>query len=91
LARQTIQPFPYRPIELFQAEQNPMRGTREKNMAHTILKKAMENPTEKNLVAYVSKDHLIPVTKQVAEFINNPQAYLEYQRPAQVTQGDEFD
>jgi len=40
-------------------EQIPSFRDREINIAHMILKQALENPNEENFVAFVGKDHLM--------------------------------
>ena len=48
-----------------------------------ILKQALENPKEENFVAFVGKEHLMSVAKQMCDFISKPEAFMRYQRPQQ--------
>jgi hypothetical protein len=41
-------------------------------MAYNLLHSVAENPSQTNFILYVGKEHMLPVTQQVANFINNP-------------------
>lgn len=41
-------------------------------MAYNLLKNVAENPGQTNFILYVGKEHMMPVTQQVANFINKP-------------------
>ena len=56
-----MKPYPDRPIQFVTAEQIPSFAMREKNMAFSILRQALDNPDQQNFVAYVGKDHLMSV------------------------------
>jgi hypothetical protein len=50
-------------------------------MAYHILKEAVENPDQKSFVAFLGRNHLMPVAKQIANFLNGSQGLGVYQRP----------
>ena len=54
-----------------------------KNMAHNILKQAMENPEEKSILAFVESGQMMTVTDELVKFINNPEKLYDYKRPDQ--------
>lgn len=60
----------------------PVDRKREKNIAYQIVKNAVENPEEKSIVAFVSQEHLMPVTKEIGRFLSNPDEFAGYERPA---------
>ena len=82
LARQKLTPFPDRPIDLIRREMVPVDRKREKNIAYQVVKNAVENPEEKSIVAFVSQEHLMPVTKEIGRFLSNPDEFAGYERPA---------
>ena len=53
-------------------------------MAYRILKQALDNPEQEKFVAFVGKEHLIPVAQQISFFLGNPETFVEYERPPQV-------
>lgn len=56
---------------------------REKCMAHNLLSAVAENPGQENFVLFVGNEHLLPVTKQLADFMKEPQSFANYRRPPQ--------
>lgn len=44
----------------------------------------MEESKENNIVAFVGKDHLLGVTKQMVNFLNRGEDFVNYKRPPQV-------
>ena len=86
LARQMMKPYPDRPIQFVSSDQVPTFSYREKNMAYRILKQAVDNPAQEKIVAFVGKDHLMPVVQQLSNFLNDPEQFMEYERPPQVVE-----
>ena len=41
----------------------------------------MEEQKDKNLIAFVGKDHLLNVTKEMMGFLNKGEDFLTYQKP----------
>lgn len=60
--------FPLKPFDLVTLT------NKEKNklMAYNSLKSLIEKTDEENILAFVSKENLIDVTKEIINFINNP-------------------
>ena len=50
-------------------------------MAFKILRHTIDNPEQQNFVAYVGKEHLMPVAKQMANLLNDPESFIGYERP----------
>lgn len=43
----------------------------------------MDNPDQQNFVAFVGKEHLLPIAKQISNFLAEPEAFVNYERPPQ--------
>jgi hypothetical protein len=78
-----MDPFPLRPLQMINDEQVQSFREREKCMAYNLLHAVTENPGQQNFVAFVGKEHLFPVTKQISDFLNNPESFMSYKRPPQ--------
>jgi hypothetical protein len=72
LARQYAKPCPDRPIRWLSSEQVTSFAVRERNMAFKILKEASELEPDTNVVAFVGREHMMPVAKQMSDILNNP-------------------
>jgi len=62
----------------------PSFKIREMNIAYQILKTVLETPQQETFVGFVGREHLIGVTRHMSRFLNDGQAFMEYQRPPQV-------
>ena len=56
---------------------------REKCMAHNLLQVVATNPGQESFILACGRDHMLPVTKQVSDFLTNPSSFLSYKRPPQ--------
>ena len=62
----------------------PSFAVREKNIAHTILRTVLTTPQQESFVAFVGREHLISVARNMLNFMNQGETFLNYQRPSQV-------
>lgn len=62
----------------------PSFAVREKNIAHTILRTVLTTPQQESFVAFVGREHLISVARNMLNFMNQGETFLNYQRPTQV-------
>lgn len=62
----------------------PSFVTREKSIAHNILRTVLKHGDQETFIAFVGREHLIGVTRQMIEYMNKGEEFLQYQRPPQV-------
>lgn len=62
----------------------PSFAVREKNIAHTILRTVLTTPQQEAFVAFVGREHLISVARNMLNFMNQGETFLNYQRPSQI-------
>mmetsp|Transcript_5460 Transcript_5460/g.9241 ORF Transcript_5460/g.9241 Transcript_5460/m.9241 type:complete len:82 (-) Transcript_5460:451-696(-) len=74
--------YPLRPSQLLRGrDQIPQLEQRQKLIAYNVLNTTIQNYQENNFVAYVSRDNLIEVAFEMVKFLNDGQAFMEYQKP----------
>ena len=76
-----IESYPNRSVDLITSDLHPTFAAREKNIAYRVLKQATDNPNQSHFIAFVGKDRMMNVARELAKLINHPQSFLEYTRP----------
>ncbi|CDW77264.1 UNKNOWN [Stylonychia lemnae] len=84
LNRNKVSAYPSKPVQLLSQKQMPSFKDREQSIAYSILRTMVELPKEQNFVVYVGNDHLLGVTKQMVNFLNNGEQFMSYKRPPQI-------
>ena len=62
----------------------PSFHTRERSIAHTILRTVLKQGDQETFVGFVGREHLIGVAKNMIDFMNKGEEFMSYQRPPQV-------
>jgi hypothetical protein len=62
----------------------PSFAVREKSIAHNILRTVLQRGDQETFVGFVGREHLIGVAKQMIDFMNKGEEFMQYQRPPQV-------
>jgi len=52
-------------------------------MAHNLLDVVAANPGQESFILACGRDHMLPVTKQISDFLAKPASFSAYKRPPQ--------
>lgn len=64
-------------------DQMPSFIDRERSIAHSILRTVLAKPEQGSFVAFVGREHLISVSRQMLHFLNKGDSFMGYKRPPQ--------
>lgn len=81
LNRSKVTPYPRRPIQMLGEDQMPSFVDRERSIAHGILRNVLAQPEKSTFVAFLGREHLISVSRQMLHFLNHGDSFMGYQRP----------